>query len=112
MRFVTFGRLEALSFAHSTVYCGLLVTALTGEAEGVKTFLGWAHGLGWIGMSLLCLYAVRRGVVPLWLGAMVVIVGGIGPFAGTAAFVHEHRRRRNQVRGMVYDVQNGSNHDG
>ena len=33
-------------------------------------------------MSLLCLYAVRRRVIPLWLGVMVAVVGGLGPFAG------------------------------
>ena len=44
---------------------------------------GWAHGIGWIVMSLLCIDAVRRRVIPLWLGVMVAIVGGIGPFAGS-----------------------------
>ena len=63
---------------------------------------GWAHGVGWIVMSLLCIDAVRRRVIPLWLGVTVAVVGGIGPFAGTigsssrnAAF--EQSRRRDKV---------------
>ncbi len=44
--------------------------------------LGWVHGIGWIVMSLLCLAAVRRRVIPTWLGVMVAVVGGVGPFAG------------------------------
>jgi hypothetical protein len=98
---ITFARLKALSFAHSAVYCGLLVSWLVPGLPGWEQVFGWAHGIGWIVMSLLCLYAVRTRVIPLWLGAMVIIVGGVGPFAGTAAFVHEDRRRRNQARGMV-----------
>ena len=44
---------------------------------------GWTHGIGWIVMSLLCLAAVRKRVIPLWLAVMVAVVGGIGPFAGS-----------------------------
>jgi hypothetical protein len=101
VKLVTFRRLEALSFLHSAIYCALLGGWLSGDDSALKTALGWGHGVGWIGMSLLCLYAVRTRVIPLWLGAMVVVVGGIGPFAGTIGFVHEDRRRRNVGRGMV-----------
>ena len=38
-------------------------------------------------MSLLCIDAVRRRVIPLWLGVMVAVIGGVGPFAGSAGFV-------------------------
>ena len=43
-------------------------------------------------MSLLCLEAVRRRVIPLWLGVMVAVVGGIGPFAGSIGFFLEERK--------------------
>ena len=55
---------------------------------------GWAHGVGWIVMSLLAIDAVRRRVIPLWLGVMVAVIGGVGPFAGSVGFVVEERRRR------------------
>jgi hypothetical protein len=91
---VTFRQLELLSFAHSAIYLTLLVVWLAPGLGGAETVFGWAHGLGWIAMSLLCIDAVRRHVIPLWLGVMVAVIGGIGPFAGSAGFVAEDRRRR------------------
>ena len=44
-------------------------------------------------MSLLCIDAVRRRVIPLWLGVTVAVIGGIGPFAGTIGFIYAERRR-------------------
>ena len=52
--------------------------------KGAEMVFGWAHGIGWIAMSLLCIDAVRRRVIPLWLAVTVAIIGGIGPFAGSA----------------------------
>jgi hypothetical protein len=100
---ITFTRLKYLSFAHSAVYLTLLALALADHPA--KTVFGWAHGVGWIVISLLCIVAVRLRAIPLWLGVMVAIVGGLGPFAGSAGFVYEERRRRRQEsrleRGMV-----------
>jgi hypothetical protein len=100
---ITFDRLKYLSFAHSGVYLTLLVLAI---AElPAKTIFGWAHGIGWIVISLLCVYAVRRRILPLWLGLTVAVVGGLGPFAGSIGFVVCERRSRTQEvtveRGMV-----------
>jgi hypothetical protein len=83
--------LRPLSYAHSTVYSVLLWAAIT-DREGVVSVLGWAHGLGWIAMSLLCLEAVRRKTIPLWLGVMVAVIGGVGPFAGSIGFYVLKRR--------------------
>jgi hypothetical protein len=100
---ITFNRLKYLSFAHSGIYLTLLVLAIT--EQPAKTIFGWAHGIGWIVISLLCVHAVRRRVIPLWLGLMVAVVGGLGPFAGSAGFVVCERRARRQElpaeRGMV-----------
>jgi hypothetical protein len=74
------------------IYLALLTCWLAPGAEGATYWLGWAHGLMWIGMSLLCLEALRRRVIPLRLAVVVVVVGGLGPFAGTAAFFHASRR--------------------
>ncbi len=100
---LTFERLKYLSFAHSGVYLTLLALSLADHPA--KTVFGWAHGIGWIVISLLCIVAVRLRVIPLWLGVMVAVVGGLGPFAGSAGFiVHERRRGRQEPRpqrGMV-----------
>lgn len=85
------------SYAHSIVYCVLLWAAIT-DREGIVSVLGWVHGVGWIVMSLLCLAAVRRRVIPPWLGVMVAVVGGVGPFAGSAGFYLEERRVRQRTR--------------
>ena len=66
--------LKAGSYPHSVVYAVLLWAAIT-DRESVVSVLGWVHGVGWIVMSLLCLAAVRRRTIPLWLGVMVAVVG-------------------------------------
>ena len=86
-----FRALKYASFTHSAVYAALLFAALTDRAT---LLLGWAHGLGWIAMSLACLAAARRGVLPLRIALAVVVLGGVGPFFGSIAFVLEERRRR------------------
>ena len=100
---ITVTRLKYLSFVHSAIYLTLLVLAVLNEPA--KLYFGWAHGIGWIVISLLCIAAVRKRVIPLWLGVTVVVIGGLGPFAGSAGFVyHEHRKRRQEAlpeRGMV-----------
>jgi hypothetical protein len=85
-----FRALKYASFTHSAVYTALLVAAVTG---GETLALGWIHGFGWILMSIACLIAVRVRVIPLRIAAAVVILGGVGPFFGSAAFVLEERRR-------------------
>lgn len=83
--------LKAGSYTHSVVYAVLLWAAIT-DRQSVVSVLGWVHGVGWICMSLLCLAAVRRRTIPLWLGVMVAVVGGVGPFAGSIGFLIEDRR--------------------
>ena len=99
---ITFRRLKYLSFTHSAVYFTLLVLWAAGQP---RQAFGWAHGVGWIVISLLCIHAVRRGIIPLWLAVTVAVVGAVGPFAGSAGFVVEERRRHRQEpqlgRGMV-----------
>jgi hypothetical protein len=90
--FPSFRLLEALSFVASAVFAGLLLLWLGPSAPAVTMVLGWAHGLLWIGMSLLCLEALRRRVIPLWLAVVVVVIGGLGPFAGTLGFFRASRR--------------------
>jgi hypothetical protein len=97
-RVVTFGRLEVVSFCHSCVYAALLICAFALNNPQPETFiLGMAHGLIWIGMSLVCIAAARARVIPYWLAVTVAVLGGLGPFAGTIGFVIEQRRRRQKA---------------
>jgi hypothetical protein len=94
MSFVTFRRLEAVSFFHSTVYLALLLCAFVlGNPEPETFILGLGHGLLWIGMSLVCIDAARRRVIPYWLAVTVAVLGGLGPFAGSVGFVLAERRK-------------------
>jgi len=94
MRIISFRRLEVLSFTHSTIYLALLLCALVfGNPEPATFILGMAHGLMWIGMSLICIAAARLRIVPFWLALTVVVLGGLGPFAGSIGFLAEGRRR-------------------
>jgi hypothetical protein len=89
---VTQARLRHLSYLHSAIYAVLLYVAFVDRHDELVTVFGWSHGLLWIAMSLLCLEAVRRHVIPLWLGVMVAVVGGVGPFFGSAGFFLSRRR--------------------
>ena len=98
---ITFERLKRLSFLHSAIYLTLLTVWIVPGLEGPTMVFGWAHGIGWIVMSMLSIVAVRRRVIPLWLGVMVAVVGGVGPFAGSIGFVVCERRGWRLERGMV-----------
>ena len=90
---MTFEQLKFLSFTHSAIYLTLLTVWIIPGLAGAELVFGWAHGIGWIVMSLLCIDAVRRRVIPLWLGVTVAVVGGVGPFAGTIGFIVQGRRQ-------------------
>jgi hypothetical protein len=88
-----FRLLRALSFANSAVFSALLVFWLLPGHETETSVFGWCHGWMWITLSVLSIVAVRRREIPFWLAVVVTVVGGVGPFAGTAGFVVETRRR-------------------
>lgn len=93
-RIVTFRRLEVASFTHSCIYLGLLVCAFALGGPQPETFiLGLAHGVVWIVMSLICIAAATRRIIPFWLAVLVAVIGGLGPFAGSAGFIWADRRR-------------------
>jgi hypothetical protein len=101
---MTFTRLKYLSFAHSAIYLVLLATWALPGYEGIKYVCGWGHGVGWIVMALLCIEAVRRRVIPLWLGVTVAVVGAVGPFAGSLGFVVCERRGWTAGRQLERDM--------
>jgi hypothetical protein len=91
---LSFTLLKRVSFVHSVIYLGLLYAAFVAGNPQPETFvLGLAHGLLWIGMSLACLAALRKRVIPLYLAVAVCVLGGLGPFVGSAAFIREEGRR-------------------
>ena len=90
---ITFSRLKRASLAHSTIYAALLISWAAGWQTGQLVF-GYGHGIGWFVMCALSLIALRRGVVPLYVAVCVAIIGAVGPFVGTASFVHAERRGR------------------
>lgn len=94
MSALTFDRLKAASFTHSAVYLALLTASIAPGFDDATLVLGWTHGVGWIVLSLACLAAVPRRVVSLRTAVAVVVLGGVGPFFGSAAFVLEQRGRR------------------
>jgi hypothetical protein len=91
---LTFGRLKWSSFFHSCVYSALLICAFAAGSPQPLTFvLGLTHGLLWIVMSLACLTAARLRIVSLRLAVAVAVLGGVGPFFGSAEFIREQRKR-------------------
>jgi hypothetical protein len=92
---LTFTRLKWASFTHSCVYAALLISAFAaGKPEPLTFVLGLTHGLMWIIMSLACLTAARLHVISLRIAVAVAVLGGIGPFFGSAEFVREQRDQR------------------
>ena len=90
---ITFGRLEKVSFTHSGVYLALLLCAFgLGNPQPWTFVLGMSHGLLWIAMSLVCIWAARKRIIPFWLAVTVAVLGGLGPFAGSIGFVVAERR--------------------
>ena len=85
-----FHALKYGSFAHSAVYCALLFASFT-DRETLA--LGWAHGVGWIVMSLACLVALQRRLLPLKVALAVVVLGGVGPFFGSIMIIREQLSR-------------------
>jgi hypothetical protein len=99
---ITFRRLEAASFTHSAVYLALLVCAfIAGNPEPETFILGLAHGVIWIAMSLVCIAAARLRIIPFWVAVTVAVLGGLGPFAGSIAFVVAERRHGDGADGSV-----------
>src|ERR1700742_1889956 len=99
---ITIRRLEVGSFLHSAIYTGLLVCAFALGGPQPETFwLGLAHGVLWIAMSLICIAAARARVIPFWLAVTVAVLGGLGPFAGTIGFVVQERRDRRERSAAV-----------
>jgi hypothetical protein len=91
---LTFERLKWASFTHSAVYTVLLIVWLVPGLHSLEMVFGMAHGVGWIGMSLACIAALRLRVIDLRLAVAVAVLGGIGPFIGSYEFLRRSRGDR------------------
>ena len=89
----SFALLRAISYINSVVFLALLVCWAAPGMQRVTTVLGWCHGLMWIGLTILCLIALGRRIIPFWLAVVVTVIGGFGPFIGSIGFWIETRRR-------------------
>jgi hypothetical protein len=93
-RLITFTRLECVSIVHSLIYFALLFCWLAlHNTQPATVILGYTHGCLWIAMAMTCLHAARVKIIPLRVAVAVAVLGGIGPFFGSAAFIQEQRRR-------------------
>jgi hypothetical protein len=90
----SFTTLKHLSFTHSAIYAILLTVWLVPGLHALEFVFGLAHGIGWIVMCLLCVEALRARVISLQLAVAVAVIGAVGPFVGSYAFVRESGRRR------------------
>jgi hypothetical protein len=89
----SFTTLKRLSFAHSTAYACLLTAWAIPGLHVLEMLFGFAHGIGWILMCVLCIEALRARVISLQLAVAVAVIGAVGPFVGSYEFIRESRRR-------------------
>jgi len=83
--------LAPLSLLHSVIYLTLLTVWLLPGLKSAEFIFGLTHGLGWIAMSLVCVTAAARRLLPVRTALAVAILGGIGPFIGTYEFMRLRR---------------------
>ena len=83
--------LAPISLVHSVIYATLLVVWLVPGLKAAEFELGLTHGLMWIAMSLVCVTAAGRRLLPVRTALAVAVLGGIGPFIGTYEFTRLRR---------------------
>jgi len=90
---LTFNRLKWASFVHSTIYACLIVCWLVPGWQLGETVFGYGHGIGWFAMCALTIAGLRARVIPLYVAVCVAVIGAVGPFVGSLAFIREQRVR-------------------
>jgi hypothetical protein len=103
-RIFTFDRLEVVSLIHSTVYFALLVSAFALGGPQPFTFIfGLSHGLIWIAMAVISVFAVRYRVINLQLAVAIAVLGCIAPFFGSAEFLRQKHVAKKRERELAED---------
>lgn len=72
----TFQAVRIFSHVELAVFAVLLVFAIGGLSATAVNILGWAHGIGWLGLCLAVYVACRRRLLPWPLLAVTVFVTG------------------------------------
>ena len=88
---MTYERLKLASFTHSAIYAALLVVWIVPGLEPETFVFGLAHGVIYLAMCAVSLYALRRGIINLRLAVAVAVLGAIGPFIGSYEFARQQR---------------------
>jgi hypothetical protein len=86
--------LRSLACVHGGIYCLLLVVWLVPGLAGATFVLGMTHGLLWIALALLTLWACLTRRAPWNVFAYVAILATIIPLAGAFGYLHEERLMR------------------
>ena len=87
-----FRAVRLYSAAEVAVFAALIVVAVGGWSEGLKTALGWTHGVGWILLCVAVYEGCRRRVFPWPL--LAATVSPLGPVGSTLGIEWLARRRR------------------
>ena len=61
--------------------------------HGHEMVFGFTHGIGWFFMVALSLYGLRTRLIDLRLALAIAVLGAVGPYFGTAEFIHQDRVR-------------------
>ncbi|MGK2956446.1 MAG: hypothetical protein ACSLFI_12360 [Solirubrobacterales bacterium] len=86
--------MEGVSLFHSVIYTSLLICAFgLHDPQPITFILGLTHGILWIGMSILSLFALHYKVINMRLAVAITILGCIAPFFGSAEFILQSRRK-------------------
>ena len=81
------------SFFASTAYTVLLAVWLIPGLHAEEMVFGFIHGIGWFCMVGLALYGLRTRLIDLRLAVAIAVLGAVGPYFGTAEFIHQDRVR-------------------
>ena len=90
---ITRGFIKWCSFISSTVYTCLLIVWLVPGMHSFEMVFGFTHGIGWFFMVALSLYGLKTRLIDLRLALAIAVLGAVGPYFGTAEFIHQDRVR-------------------
>jgi hypothetical protein len=85
-----FQAVRLYSLAELCIFSTLVVFAVGGFNDSVKTVLGWTHGVGWILLCVLVAIGCRARIFPWTL--LAATVSPLGPVGSTIGLEYLARR--------------------